>query len=312
MALKLGVHTGQQDVELDELRSLWRYIDGHGWDFISIWDHFYEAPPRDGTSPAFEAIAAMSVLAAETEQVRIGCHVFCMNYRNPALLAKSLLTIDHASHGRVEVGLGAGWHVQEHEAYGYTFPSVKERLDRLEEGIQIIRGMFTQDRTTFAGQYYRVTDATLYPRPVQERVPIVVGGRGEKRTLKLAAQYADGWNVPYINLEEYQRLNGVLDQWCERLDRDPTELERSVNLHMHMGANQADADRIKSERAATIRGGGALTGTPQEAIETLKYYEQAGAARVSIAIRPPIEWDALHAFAEEVIPAIKQSPPRPA
>ena len=305
MPLKLGVHTGQQDVELDELRSLWHYIDEHGWDFISIWDHFYEAPPIDGTHPAFEAISAMTLLAAETEQVRIGCHVFCMNYRNPALLAKSLMTIDHASHGRVEVGLGAGWHVQEHEGFGYNFPSVKERLDRLEEGIQIIKGMFTQEKTTFSGQYYSANDAMLYPRPVQDPVPIVVGGRGEKRTLKIAAQYADGWNVPYINVEEFERLNGVLDEWCEKVDRDPAELERSVNLHMLMGTDDADAARIRELRSGTYQGGGTLSGNPKEAIETLKRYEESGADRVSIAIRPPIEWEALQSFVEEVMPAVQ-------
>ena len=199
-----------------------------------------------------KSIAAMTLLAAETEHVRIGCHVFCMNYRNPALLAKSLMTIDHASHGRVEAGLGAGWHVQEHEGYGYTFHGVKERLDRLEEGLQIIQGMFTQERTTFEGRYYQAREATLFPRPVQSPIPIVVGGRGEKRTLKIAAQYANGWNVPYINVEEYERLNGVLDDWCEKVDRDPSELERSVNLHMLMGANDAEAARIR-ERARSFR-----------------------------------------------------------
>ena len=305
MPLKLGVHTGQQDVELDELRSLWRYIDEHGWDFISIWDHFYEAPPIDGTHPAFEAISTMALLAAETEQVRIGCHVFCMNYRNPALLAKSLMTIDHASHGRVEVGLGAGWHVQEHEDFGYNFPSVKERLDRLEEGIQIIKGMFTQEQTTFSGQYYSANEAMLDPRPMQDPVPIVVGGRGEKRTLKIAAQYANGWNVPYISVEEFERLNGVLDEWCEKVDRDPAELERSVNLHMLMGTDAADAARIRELRSGTYRGGGTLSGNPQEAIETLKRYEESGADRVSIAIRPPIEWESLQSFVEEVMPAVQ-------
>lgn len=305
MALKLGVHTGQQDIEMDELRKVWRYVDQNGWDFLSIWDHFYEAPPMDGTSPAFEAIACMALMAAETEHVTLGCHVFCMNYRNPGLLAKSLLTIDHASHGRLEVGLGAGWHVQEHEAYGFTFPSVKERLDRLEEGVQVIRSLFTEERSDYEGKYYSLNDATLYPRPVQERIPIVIGGRGEKRTLKLAAQYADGWNVPYINLEEYERLNGVLDEWCERVDRDPSEMERSVNLHMLMGVNDADAERIRTERSGLFGGGGGLSGSPQEAIETLKRYQEAGAARVSIAIRPPVEWDALQAFVEEVMPALQ-------
>lgn len=304
MALKLGVHTGQQDIEMDELREVWNFVDSHGWDFISVWDHFYEAPPLDGSHPCFEAIAAMAVLAAETERVRIGCHVFCMNYRNPALLAKSIMTIDHISHGRVELGVGAGWHVQEHAAYGYPFDPPKERLDRLEEGVEVLRSLFTNERTTHSGRYYQMQDATLFPRPVQPRIPIVVGGRGEKRTLRIAARHADGWNVPYINVEEFERLNGVLDMWCEREDRDPATIERSVNLHMHMGTNDADAARVLAARGGASAASGAISGTPQRAIETLKAYEAAGASRVSIALRPPIEWDALRAFAEEVIPAL--------
>ncbi len=311
MVLKLGVHAGQQDIEMDELRRLWRFVDQNGFDFLSCWDHFYEAPPIDGTSPAYEAIATMSAMAVETENVTLGCHVFCMNYRNPALLAKALMTVDHLSHGRIEPGFGAGWHVQEHEEYGYTFPPVKERLDRLEEGFQIIRAMFTQEAANFEGQYYRVENAKLYPRPVRQHTPMVIGGRGEKRTLRIAAKYADGWNVPYINVEEFERLNGVLDMWCEKHDRDPYTIERSINLHMHMGTNDADAKRIAEERGSALaRGGrtpgvGTLSGSPQRAIETLKAYEEGGAARVSIAIRPPVYWDGLQAFVEDVLPAVK-------
>jgi F420-dependent oxidoreductase-like protein len=302
MALKIGMHTGQQNIEMDELRRLWRFADEHGFDFVSIWDHFYEAPPIDGNSPSFEAIACMAAMAVETSNVRIGCHVMCVNYRNPGLLANSIVTLDHLSRGRIELGLGAGWHVPEHEAYGYEYSSAKVRSDRLEEGIQALRLLLTEEVSDFEGEHYHLKGAKLYPRPVQARLPLVVGGRGERRTLRTAARYADGWNVPYINSEEFERLLGVLDEWCEREGRDPAELERSINLHMLMGANAADAERISKERGAV---GGAVSGTPQQAIETLKRYEQAGAARVSIAIRPPVEWDALHAFVEEVKPAFR-------
>lgn len=311
MALTIGLHAGQQDIALDDLRRLWRYADDHGFEFLSCWDHFYEAPPRDGTAPTYEPVALMAAMAVETRNIRLGCHVFCMNYRNPALLAKSMATVDHLSNGRVEVGLGSGWHVQEHRAYGYDFPSVKDRLDRLEESVQVIQAMFTQERATFAGKHVRVEDAMLWPRPVQDPIPIVIGGRGEKRTLRIAARYAQGWNVPYIHLEEFDRLNGVLDQWCEREGRDPEEIERSINLHMLMGVDEQDGDRIRQEHGGTTfrtpqQAGGAITGGPQRAIETLKAFEQSGATRVSVAIRPPVEWDALQAFVEEVIPAVTQ------
>jgi alkanesulfonate monooxygenase SsuD/methylene tetrahydromethanopterin reductase-like flavin-dependent oxidoreductase (luciferase family) len=185
--IELGVHTGQQDIELDELRKLWRYCDDKGFDWISVWDHFYEAPNRDSAGPTYEAVSLMAALAVETTRPRLGCLVFCMNYRNPALLAKSLTTIDHLSGGRVTVGLGAGWHVQEHQAYGYDFPPVKERLDRLSEGVRIIRGMLTKERYSFEGKYYRVANIANNPRPLQERVPIIIGGGGEQRTLRIAA-----------------------------------------------------------------------------------------------------------------------------
>ena len=121
MAVKIGIHGGQQDIEMDELRRMWRFADSNGFDFISLWDHFYEAPPIDGDSPVFEAIAGMAALAAETENARIGCHVLCVTYRNPGLLANSIMTIDHISHGRVEVGLGAGWQTCALPILGHVF-----------------------------------------------------------------------------------------------------------------------------------------------------------------------------------------------
>ena len=212
------------------------------------------------------------------------------------------MTLDHISHGRVELGIGAGWHVAEHAAYGYSFDSPKVRSDRLEEGIQALRLLFTDEVSNFDGEHHQLSDGKLYPRPVQSRIPLVVGGRGEQRTLRTATRHADGWNVPYINIAVYQYSSGVLDQWCEREGRDPAELERSVNLHMRMGVNADDGRRIEQERG-TIEG--AAAGDAQRVIETIKTYEQAGAARVSVAIRPPVEWDALRLFAEEVIPALK-------
>lgn len=301
MALRLGVHAGQQDISMDELRELWRYIDGAGFGWISTWDHFYEAPPIDGNSPAFEAIAALGALAAETANVRIGCLVFCMGYRNPGLLANALTTIDHLSHGRLSAGVGAGWHEPEHRAYGYDFEPIGVRMNRLEEGIRALRMLLTQERSDFDGKYYRLSDARLYPRPVQTRLPLIVGGRGEKRTLRIAARHADGWNVPYTTIEEYTRLSGVLDMWCEKEGRDPATIERTVNLHFLMGATQADAGRIARERPWP----GAVSGTPRQAIEQIGPYADAGASGVNIAIRPPVDWDALRAFAEEVIPAFR-------
>lgn len=305
MKIRFGVHTGQQDVEMAELRRLWRFADTSGFDWISVWDHIYEAPPINSESPVFEAVACMATLAADTQNVRVGCLVFCMGYRNPALLAKSLVTIDHVSGGRLEVGLGGGWHEAEHVGYGYPFPPIKTRLDMLEEGIQVIRMLFTQERSDFQGKHYTLSNAACYPKPVQRRVPIIVGGRGEKRTLRIAARYADGWNAAYISPEEFRHKSQVLDQWCEKEGRDPTTIDRTINVGFYMGADARSAERVRHERLAGAPGGevGHLVGTPAEAIERVGQYAEAGASRINIAIRPPVDWEALEAYVKEVMPA---------
>ena len=304
-----GIHAGPQDITLDELRRLWRYADQHGFEWVSVWDHMYESPPVDGNSPAYEPTTLLTVLALDTTRVRIGCLCFCMLYRNPALLAKTLMTAEHLSGGRLEIGLGAGWHELEFNAYGYTMLPVKERMDALEEGVRLIRSMLTQERTTFHGAHYHTENAALYPRPLQARLPIWVGGQGEKRLLRIAARHADGWNAPYLSPEEYAHKRDVLTSWCEREGRDPASIEHAVNLGFYMGATPAEGKRLKEKMlaqwgpVAEERAGGQLLGSPDEAIERICRYSDAGLRRVNVAIRPPVDWEALQAFAEQVIPA---------
>ena len=160
MALSLGVHVGQQNLSMAELRAVWRKLDAAKVDWISAWDHFYEAPPKGGTEPHFEALATLGALAAETRHARIGCLVFYVGYRNPALLAKAATTLDHISGGRFELGLGAGWHIWEASAYGYPFPDVGTRLDMLDEAAAIVRRMLTEERVTFSGKHFQTDDAS--------------------------------------------------------------------------------------------------------------------------------------------------------
>lgn len=312
MALSLGAHVGQQNMSMNEMRSLWRKLDQAGFDWISAWDHFYEAPPAGGTVPHFEALATLGALAAETKRARIGCLVFYVGYRNPALLAKAATTIDHISGGRFELGIGAGWHMWEAAAYGYDFPNVATRLDMLDEAATIIRGMLTQDRTTFTGKHFRVDNASCLPRPVQRRLPIWIGGVGEKRTLKLVAQHADGWNAAYVSPQEFARLSAVLDAWCERQKRDPKDVRRAVNLTFSLGADAKgaarEAEKLKKDwgAAATRIAGGALTGTPAQAAERVLEYVAAGASEVNVALRAPFDAVALDAYIGEVVPRIRR------
>ncbi|MEM6707936.1 MAG: TIGR03560 family F420-dependent LLM class oxidoreductase [Pseudomonadota bacterium] len=313
MALKLGVHVGQQNLAMDDLRSLWRTLDTAGVDWISAWDHFYEAPPKGGVEPHFEALATLAALACETEHARIGCLVFYVGYRNPALLAKAASTLDHLSGGRFEIGLGAGWHVWEASAYGYPFPDIGTRLDMLDEAAQIVRSMLTQERTTFSGRHFQVDDASCLPAPVQQHLPLWIGGVGEKRTLKIVAERADGWNAAYLPAAEFKRLNGVLDQWCSDADRDPKTLRRGVNLAFNLALSDTDLARERARLSedwgamADRIAGGALLCKPEAAVEHLLQYVEAGATDINVALRAPWSADALDCYLSEVMPALRKA-----
>ncbi len=312
MTLQLGAHVGQQNLGMDEMRALWRDLDQAGLDWISAWDHLYEAPPKGGTIDHFEAIATLAALACDTTNARLGCLVFYVGYRNPGLLARAAVTIDHLSGGRFELGLGGGWHEPEAEAFGYDFPGVGTRLDMLAEATDLITSLLTQERTDFSGEHYRAVNASLLPGPVNGSMPIWIGGRGEKRTLRLAAQKADGWNAAYVSAEEFGRLNGVLDDWCEKEGRDPDKVERSVNLAFELVADNVDVP--KAEAAFNAEWGpmadrvraGAMTGTPDQAAEQVMAYAEAGADLINIALRAPVSADVLDAYLTEVVPEVRR------
>lgn len=292
---------------MDELRALWRRCD-ESMDWISAWDHLYEAPPQGGTVPHFEPVATLAALACETSRARLGCLVFYVGYRNPGILAKAASTLDHLSHGRFELGLGAGWHEQEAEAFGYDFPPVAQRLDMLEEAVPLIRSLLTEERTTHEGEWFRTVDASNLPAPVQARMPIWIGGVGEKRTLRIVARHADGWNAAYVPPEEFRRLNGVLDQWCEREGRDPATIRRGINLQFMLASDPAQADRIEEQvrdqwggLAGRVMAGG-LTGTPDQAVARIAEYVDAGANAVNVALRAPWPTESLDAWLDDVAP----------
>ncbi len=311
MPVSLGAHVGQQNMSMHDMRALWRTLDRSGFDWISAWDHFYEAPPAGGTQPHFEALATLGALAAETSRARIGCLVFYVGYRNPALLAKAATTLDHISNGRFELGLGAGWHTWEAKAYGYDFPALATRLDMLDEAATLIRGLLTQPRTTFRGKHFAVDDASCLPQPVQSRLPIWIGGVGEKRTLRLVARHADGWNAAYIAPEEFARLNGVLNDWCARERRDPATIRRGINLMFNLATDArgvaAETERLKKDwgPAAARVSNGALVGTPAQAEARILEYVRAGATDVNIALRAPWNADALEAYIRDVMPRVR-------
>jgi F420-dependent oxidoreductase-like protein len=306
--MHFGIHTGQQNAPLDQFRRLWRFADDRGFEWVSVWDHFYPIL-TPVTGPCFEAVSVMTALAAETKRVRVACLVFCMAYRHPAVLANAAVTIDHVSGGRVELGLGCGWHQAEFDAYGIPFLPIRDRLDQLEEGARIIRSMFENDKTTFEGKHYRLTDAYCEPKPVQKRPRIWIGGMGEKRLLRIVARHADAWNTPLATADVYAQKNRVLDQWCEKEGRDPRSIVRSVNVGLVIGANEREA--AAKRQAMAERFGAAfaslepsiLVGTPQQVIDRVGAYEKAGAEWTMLSLRAPFDWDGYEIFTEEVFPA---------
>jgi len=309
MPIKLGIHTGPQDLSMAELHRLWKRADEAGFHWISVWDHFYANPLENRNNPCFEAVASMASLASVTSRVRVGCLVFCATFRNPGLLAKAVVTIDHISNGRCELGLGSGWFEEEFREFGYGFPPIKERLDRREEAVQIIKSLFEDPVTNFKGRYYDIQGAVCAPKPLQPKLPIWIGGRGPRRTARLVAQYGDGHNLAYVSPEEFKTYQESLERACEQVKRDPATITRSVNLHFNMGADEAGAQvaRDKLQKFPPGQRLGAITGTPPEAIDRIAEYMEAGADGLNIAFRPPLDWEAIEAYIARVLPVFHQS-----
>ena len=304
MALKFGLNTGPQDTSIAELQALWRRAEAAGFWWVSVWDHFYANPFRDRTAPCFEGTAILAALAAATRRVRVGCLVFAMPFRHPAQLAEAVATIDHLSGGRVEMGLGAGWLKQEFEDLGLAFGSLRERMDRLEEGLQVVRSLFRDEQTNFEGRYYSLRDAVCAPRPLQPRLRLWVGGAGPTRTPRLAALYADGFNTPFVSPAICRERNAAVDAECERIGRDPAEILRSANVGFYLTADAAQDDLARPALARLSDGQreGSLVGGVQQVVDRVGEYSRAGISGLNISVRPPVDTEALEAFIADVMP----------
>jgi F420-dependent oxidoreductase-like protein len=229
-----GMHFGSYSFA-DDPAAVWRRLvealraaEQCGFDFISVPDHLAQNRIGGGPlAPMFEAYTLLGSLAMVTERVRLAALVSPITFRPPAVLAKAVCTLDVASGGRAVLGVGAGWDQSEHEAYGIPFPSVRERMDRLDETLSVCRAMFSERQSSFSGRHYSITDAPSSPLPQSGHLPILVGGGGERRTLRLAAQHADVCNVSG-DAETVRHKLEVLEQHCAAVGRDPKELTKTV------------------------------------------------------------------------------------
>ena len=227
-----------------EILAAARHAEATGWDGLWIADHFMgNAPgPLPAEVPTLEAGSLVAALAAAVDRVRIGTLVYGNTYRHPAVLANMAATVDHVSGGRFVLGMGTGWQVNEHRQYGIELPPTRELVDRFAEAIQVVRSLLREPTTTFAGDHYRLTDALCAPKPVQDRLPILVGAKGD-RMLGIAARHADEWNAWGLP-DHIAERSAALDRACEAAGRDPGEIARSAQALVMFTEDDAEADRL--------------------------------------------------------------------
>jgi F420-dependent oxidoreductase-like protein len=246
--MRFGIKTAPQHTTWADMAAVWKTADDIEL-FESAWnfDHFYPIF-SDSTGPCLEAWSSLAALAAQTSRIRLGCQVTGMVYRHPAVLANMAATIDIISNGRLDIGLGAGWNEEECAAYGIELPSLRERFDRFDEGVEAVVRLLSDTTTTMPGRHVRLEEARCEPKPVQRpHPPIVIGGRGRRRTLRTAARWAQQWNCIGPTPEEWKELRAVLDEHCEAIGRDPHEVESSVNVRYDRAAGPSSVADAAAE-----------------------------------------------------------------
>ena len=308
-AMEFSVQTGQQNISWQELSETWRRLEELGFDGAWCHDHFIPAGTRDVDGPCMDGWTALAGLAAQTSRMRLGVFVTGNTYRNPALLAKIATTVDHISGGRLNFGIGAGWYEVEHSAYGFEFGTVGQRMARLEEALEVITRLWSgESPVSFEGQHYRLSDAPFLPRPLQDpHPPIWIGGGGERKTLRLVAQYADAWN----GLGPLSVLQGkveVLRQHCADVGRDPSAIQLTAGApvipdgilegYIERGAERQGVSTDELRRR-TI---GGAAGDMQAAVQS---YVDAGFTHLVLMVNTPYDWAVFDRFAAEVMPAFR-------
>ncbi|HET8841614.1 MAG TPA: LLM class F420-dependent oxidoreductase [Ktedonobacteraceae bacterium] len=277
--------------------------DESGYDSVWLVDHFHTVP-QPTQEVTFECWTTTAALARDTKRVRVGQMVSCNSYRNPALLAKMASTVDVLSHGRLNFGIGAGWYEHEYRAYGYEYPEAPERLRQLREAVQVILAMWTQEEAVFEGKFYQVRGAINQPKGVQKpHIPLLIGGSGEKVTLKLVAQYGDACNV-FGGLAELEHKFAVLKQHCEAVGRDYQSIHRTTGTLCIVGDTDEEAlakvpDAMKQRYGDGIRD--TLVGSPETIRTRIAAYEAVGVQELMLLFLDKTDLGSIQRFANEFI-----------
>jgi F420-dependent oxidoreductase-like protein len=279
--------------------------DECGYESVWLVDHFHTVP-QPSQEVTFECWTTTAALARDTRRVRVGQMVTCNGYRNPALLAKMASTVDVLSHGRLNFGIGAGWYEHEYHAYGYEYPDVPERLRRLGEAVQVILAMWTQEEAIFEGTYYQVRGAINQPKGVQKpHIPLLIGGSGEKVTLKLVAQYGDACNV-FGDPVTLENKFAILKQHCQNVGRDYDSIHRTTVAVCVIGDTDEEALAQIPETVKAQFGGlmdASLIGTPETIRKRLTAYEAAGVQELLLIVptRGAARLETIRRFAQEFV-----------
>jgi F420-dependent oxidoreductase-like protein len=296
---------GQEDVGWDDWVALAKTCERLGFEALFRSDH-YGSVEGVRTRGALDAWATICGLAAITSELRLGTLVSPATFRHPSVLAKSAVTADHISGGRIEVGIGTGWNEPEHRAYGFPFPDMKTRMDRLAEQVEIVTRSWQEGAFTFDGEHYAVEDLDALPKPVQQPLPLVMGGAAKPRGAALAARHAAEYNVVYASPDEAAAARERLAAACEDAGRDPATLRFSLMHGFVVGADEAALRRRAEQLGAALdeARGRWLTGTPDELAARLREYEAAGVERVMLQHNLFRDHEALELIAAEVVPAL--------
>ena len=309
--IRFGIQTPPEVADPEDLIKLWQEAEAWGYDTAWTFDHFI---PISGNTkgPCLDGWMLLGALATKTSKIRIGCLVTGNTYRNPAILAKMATTVDLLSHGRLELGIGAGWFEFEHTAYGIPFYTPKERTRRLAETVQIIRSLWTEKETTFDGKYYQLKAAPFEPKPLQKpHPPILIGGIGKKWTLPIIAKYADAWNMLPNPPGQMADLLKTLNGYCEKYRRDCTEIEKSYLTRLVINEDAGKIDqtvqalaqlrKVSPQEAKAM----ILVGTAEDIKKQVQGYIDAGVTHIIIGQRQPYDREGLQRFAKEVMPAFR-------
>ena len=304
---------GQEGLTWERWWRLAQAAEDLGYESLCRSDHL-TGLGGESRRPSLETWVSLTALATRTRRIRFGPMVSPLTFYHPAILAKMAAAIDNLAGGRFDLGIGAGWNEHEHTMYGVPFPPLKERLDRLECGARVIRALEAPEPVTLDQPYYPLKKAESYPRPPRGRLRVVIGGRGEKRTLRIVAELADEWNVTRLDVEGYRAKRRVLAEHCGAVQRDPDTIARSLMVPLAIGRDAAEvARRVANARAvfpalpdgeAAWRAAGFLAGTPTQVVEDLQRWDGVGMQRVLLQMLDQEDIDALELFARDVLPKV--------